>query len=158
MEYSMLTVVGSQWGDEGKGKITDFLAEQADVIVRYQGGPNAGHTVMVGEETFKLHHLPSGILYPDKTCLLGNGMVLDPVILQSELDNLKERGVFPDKLFISDRAHLIMPYHKKLDELEEKARSGRQIGTTGRGIGPAYVDKISRQGLRSVISKMKTSS
>lgn len=149
MEYSMLTVVGSQWGDEGKGKITDFLAEQADVIVRYQGGPNAGHTVMVGEETFKLHHLPSGILYPDKTCLLGNGMVLDPVILQSELDNLKERGVFPDKLFISDRAHLIMPYHKKLDELEEKARSGRQIGTTGRGIGPAYVDKISRQGLRS---------
>ena len=149
MEYSMLTVVGSQWGDEGKGKITDFLAEQADVIVRYQGGPNAGHTVVVGEEIFKLHHLPSGILYPDKTCLLGNGMVLDPVILQSELENLKERGVCPDKLFISDRAHLIMPYHKKLDELEEKARSGRQIGTTGRGIGPAYVDKISRQGLRS---------
>jgi adenylosuccinate synthase len=149
MEFSTLAVVGSQWGDEGKGKITDFLAEQANVIVRYQGGPNAGHTVVVGKEVFKLHHLPSGILYPGKVCVLGNGMVLDPVTLQSELNSLKERGVVPDKLFISDRVHLIMPYHKKLDELEERARSGNKIGTTMRGIGPAYVDKIFRQGLRS---------
>lgn len=148
MTFSTVAVVGSQWGDEGKGKITDFLAQKADVIVRYQGGPNAGHTVVVEEEVFKLHHLPSGILYPGKKCILGNGMVLDPVILQAELNSLKQRGIIPDKLFISDRAHLIMPYHKKLDELEERGRSGRQIGTTKRGIGPAYVDKISRQGLR----------
>jgi len=148
MTFSTITVVGSQWGDEGKGKITDFLAQKADVIVRYQGGPNAGHTVVVEKEVYKLHHLPSGILYPGKKCILGNGMVLDPVILQNELESLKQRGIVPDKLFISDRAHLIMPYHKKLDELEENSRSTQKIGTTKRGIGPAYVDKISRQGLR----------
>lgn len=148
MTFSAITVVGSQWGDEGKGKITDFLAQKADVIVRYQGGPNAGHTVVVEKEVYKLHHLPSGILYPGKKCILGNGMVLDPVILQNELESLKQRGIVPDKLFISDRAHLIMPYHKKLDELEENSRNAQKIGTTRRGIGPAYVDKISRQGLR----------
>ncbi len=147
-KISTVTVVGSQWGDEGKGKITDFLAERADVIVRYQGGPNAGHTVVVGEETYKLHHLPSGILYRGKICILGNGMVLDPLTLQTELQELKKRGVFPERLFISDRAHLIMSYHKALDELEERERKGAQIGTTRRGIGPAYVDKVFRIGLR----------
>ncbi len=148
MEYSTLAVIGSQWGDEGKGKVTDFLAENVDLVVRYQGGPNAGHTVVVGEETFKLHHLPSGILYPGKKCVLGDGMVLDPVILLAELQQLKNRGIVPRHLYISTRAHLIMPYHKRLDELEEQKRSGEKIGTTMRGIGPAYTDKYSRQGLR----------
>jgi adenylosuccinate synthase len=149
MNISTLAVIGSQWGDEGKGKITDFLAEQADVVVRYQGGPNAGHTVVVGKETFKLHQLPSGIIHRGKICILGNGMVIDPVVMQAELKELLGRGLTEHKLFISDRVHLIMPYHKKLDELEEQARSGGKIGTTMRGIGPAYVDKISRLGLRA---------
>lgn len=149
MSISTLAVIGSQWGDEGKGKITDFMAEQADVVVRYQGGPNAGHTVVVGKEIFKLHQLPSGIIHRGKTCILGNGMVIDPVVMQAELKELLDRGLTDDKLFISDRVHLIMPYHKKLDELEEQARSGGKIGTTMRGIGPAYVDKISRLGLRA---------
>ncbi len=148
MNISTLAVIGSQWGDEGKGKITDFLAEDMDLVVRYQGGPNAGHTVVVGSETFKLHHLPSGILYPGKKCILGDGMVLDPLILQAELQELQGRGVEAGDLFISTRAHLIMPYHIKLDELEEGKRAGRQIGTTRRGIGPAYADKYARQGLR----------
>ena len=145
---STVTVVGSQWGDEGKGKVTDFLAERADVIVRYQGGPNAGHSVMVGQEKYKLHHLPSGILYRGKICILGNGMVIDPLTLLAEIQELKKRGFSPEKLYISDRAHLIMPYHKALDELEEKERKEARIGTTGRGIGPAYVDKVTRTGLR----------
>ncbi len=148
MNYSTLAVIGSQWGDEGKGKITDYLAENVDVVVRYQGGPNAGHTVVVGEETFKLHHLPSGILYPGKKCVLGDGMVIDPVVLNAELDHLEERGIVPQHLYISTRAHLIMPYHKKIDELEEQKRRHIKIGTTLRGIGPAYTDKYARQGLR----------
>ncbi len=149
MGYNTLAVVGSQWGDEGKGKITDYLAEKAEVVVRYQGGPNAGHTVVVKDDTFKLHHLPSGVLYPDKTCILGNGMVLDPPVLLDELKALQGRGIVPQKLFISDRAHLIMPYHKKMDELEEKSRGAEKIGTTMRGVGPAYMDKYFREGLRT---------
>ncbi len=148
MEFSPLAVLGSQWGDEGKGKITDYLAEQFDLVVRYQGGPNAGHTVVVGQETFKLHHLPSGILHPGKKCVLGDGMVLDPVTLQAELTGLEQKGVIPEHLFISTRAHLIMPYHQKLDELEEERRRVEKLGTTMRGIGPAYTDKYARQGLR----------
>lgn len=149
MGYETLAVVGSQWGDEGKGKITDYLAEKADVVVRYQGGPNAGHTVVVKGDTFKLHHLPSGVLYPNTTCILGNGMVLDPLVLLDELKGLQQHGIVPQKLYISDRAHLIMPYHKKMDELEEKTRGGEKIGTTMRGVGPAYMDKFFREGLRT---------
>ncbi len=148
MEFSTLAVLGSQWGDEGKGKITDYLADQFDLVVRYQGGPNAGHTVVVGQETFKLHHLPSGVLHPGKKCILGDGMVLDPVTLEAEIKELEEKGIIPGHLYISTRAHLIMPYHKKLDELEEERRKMDKIGTTMRGIGPAYTDKYARQGLR----------
>ena len=148
MTLSTLAVIGSQWGDEGKGKVTDYLAKNIELVVRYQGGPNAGHTVVVGEDVFKLHHLPSGILYPGKKCVLGDGMVLDPVILNAELHNLQDRGIVPKHLYISTRAHLIMPYHKKIDELEEQKRSDVKIGTTMRGIGPAYTDKYARQGLR----------
>lgn len=141
-------IVGTQWGDEGKGKVTDFLAERADVVVRYQGGNNAGHTVVVGTETFKLHLVPSGILYPEKLCVLGNGMVIDPEALVAELEELEARGVSTTNLRISDRAHLILPYHKRLDELEEAKRGAGKIGTTGRGIGPAYNDKSGRIGIR----------
>ena len=141
-------LIGTQWGDEGKGKITDFLAEKADLVVRYQGGNNAGHTVVVGENSFKLHLIPSGILYPDKICVIGNGVVIDPKVLKEELLYLKERGVATDNLRISLRAHIIMPYHKKLDELEEEDKGDNKIGTTKRGIGPAYRDKASRTGIR----------
>ncbi|MEW5919509.1 MAG: adenylosuccinate synthase [Bacillota bacterium] len=149
LDYTALSVVGCQWGDEGKGKITDFLAAQADVVVRYQGGPNAGHTVTIENETFKLHHLPCGILYQGKTCIIGNGMVLDAPILLSELANLEKRGITAENLFISDRAHLILPYHRRQDSLEEEKRGDQKIGTTLRGIGPAYQDKIARRGIRA---------
>lgn len=149
LDFSTLSVVGCQWGDEGKGKITDFLAEQADVVVRYQGGPNAGHTVNIENETYKLHHLPCGILYQGKTCIIGNGMVLDPAVLINELSNLKKKGITPNNLHISDRAHLILPYHLRQDKLEEEKRGGDKIGTTLRGIGPAYQDKIARRGIRA---------
>ncbi|MDK2882725.1 MAG: adenylosuccinate synthase [Bacillota bacterium] len=142
-------IVGTQWGDEGKGKVTDFLAERADVVVRYQGGNNAGHTVVVGEEEFRLRLVPSGILYPEKLCLLGNGMVIDPEALVTEMEELEARGVSTANLRISDRAHLILPYHKRLDELEEMGRGKGKIGTTGRGIGPAYNDKSARIGIRT---------
>ena len=148
IEFTALAVVGCQWGDEGKGKITDFLAGQADLVVRYQGGPNAGHTVVIENETFKLHHLPCGILYPGKICILGNGMVLDALTLVAELEGLQKRGIVAENLYISDRAHLILPYHLKQDRLEEEKRGEGQIGTTLRGIGPAYQDKITRQGIR----------
>ncbi|WP_406677184.1 adenylosuccinate synthase [Moorella sp. ACPs] len=144
-----VVLVGAQWGDEGKGKITDYLAEKAEVVVRYQGGSNAGHTVMVGEQEFKLHLVPSGILYPGKLCLIGNGVVLDPAVLVQELDGLAERGVDTSSLRISDRAHLILPYHKGLDAAEEERRGEARIGTTKRGIGPAYVDKTARTGIRA---------
>ncbi len=145
---STLVLVGSQWGDEGKGKITDFLAEKADVVVRYQGGTNAGHTLNVAGAVFKLHLVPSGILYPGKSCIIGNGVVLDLPSLLREMEALQERGVDLSKLRISDRAHLVMPYHRLLDELEEKSRGSAKIGTTLRGIGPTYMDKITRRGLR----------
>src|SRR5690606_35966349 len=145
-----VAIVGSQWGDEGKGKITDFLAEEADVVVRYQGGNNAGHTVVAGSDVFKLHLIPSGAIHPGKQCVLGNGVVIDPLVLVDELDRLRVRGVSEFTLHISERAHVIMPYHRVQDELEEAARGGEKIGTTGRGIGPAYVDKVARNGIRMI--------
>jgi len=143
-----VVLVGAQWGDEGKGKITDYLAERADVVVRYQGGNNAGHTVMVGQEEFKLHLIPSGILYPGKLCVIGNGVVVDPAILVQEIEDLTRRGIDTAGLRVSNRAHLILPYHKGLDAAEEERRGAAQIGTTKRGIGPAYVDKTARKGIR----------
>lgn len=143
-----VVLVGTQWGDEGKGKITDFLAEKADMIVRYQGGNNAGHTVVIGDQVFKLHLIPSGIFYPDKACVIGNGLVVDPEVLIDELTYLKKRGVHSLNLRISGKAHVIMPYHKLLDTLEEEFKGEQKIGTTKRGIGPAYKDKASRTGIR----------
>jgi adenylosuccinate synthase len=139
-----IVVVGLQWGDEGKGKITDYLASQAELVVRYQGGNNAGHTVVVGDQEFKLHLVPSGILYPGSLCVLGNGVVLNPGVLLKELSQLAERGIDISGLRISDRAHVILPYHPLLDGLDESSRRVGKIGTTGRGIGPAYVDKYAR--------------
>lgn len=147
---SAFIVLGAQWGDEGKGKMTDYLAEDADVVVRFQGGNNAGHTVVVGDKEYKLHLIPSGILYDDKVNVIGNGVVVDPKALFEEIDYLEGLGVkvTPEKLIISDRAHLIMPYHKVLDNLKEKARGKNDIGTTGKGIGPCYTDKFERCGIR----------
>jgi adenylosuccinate synthase len=143
-----IVIVGAQWGDEGKGKITDLLAEKADVIVRFQGGNNAGHTIVRGDEVYKLHLMPSGILYPGKLCLIGNGVVIDPKVVTDEITDLGRRGVDVSCLRISANAHLIMPYHKLLDQ-EGEARLGKlQIGTTKRGIGPCYADKASRLGIR----------
>jgi adenylosuccinate synthase len=141
-------IVGAQWGDEGKGKIVDLLAERADVVARYQGGNNAGHTVVLGDETYKLRLVPSGILYPGTTCVLGNGCVIDPEILVEELDGLEQRGIATDGLRISGNAHLIMPWHRIIDADSELALGRLQIGTTRRGIGPAYADKASRVGIR----------
>jgi len=143
-----LTVVGAQWGDEGKGKVVDYFAEEAHMVVRFQGGNNAGHTVKVGKNVFKLHHLPSGILRPGKVSVIGNGVVIDPGVLIEEIDGLEERGVSVKNLRISDRAHVIMPYHRMLDGAEERLRKGAKVGTTGRGIGPAYSDKAARLGVR----------
>ncbi|MDP2689434.1 MAG: adenylosuccinate synthase [Deltaproteobacteria bacterium] len=144
-----LVVVGAQWGDEGKGKIVDILTEQADVVVRFQGGNNAGHTVIVGSEKYVFHLLPSGILHPGKACVIGDGVVVDPEVLVSEIDFLKSRKMFrPADLLISKNAHLIMPYHRKLDVARERLRGNNKIGTTGRGIGPAYEDKVSRCGIK----------
>lgn len=147
---SAFIVLGAQWGDEGKGKMTDYLAEEADVVVRFQGGNNAGHTVEVGDKQYKLHLIPSGILYDEKLNVIGNGVVVDPQALFEEISYLEGEGVkvTPEKLVISDRAHLIMPYHKVLDTLKEKARGKNDIGTTGKGIGPCYTDKIERCGIR----------
>ncbi|MDY6011989.1 adenylosuccinate synthase [Clostridium sp.] len=147
---SAFIVIGAQWGDEGKGKMTDYLAEDADFVVRFQGGNNAGHTVVVGDKEYKLRLIPSGILYDDKTNVIGNGVVVDPKALFEEIEYLEGVGVkiTPEKLIISDRAHLIMPYHKVLDKLKEKARGKNDIGTTGRGIGPCYTDKFERCGIR----------
>lgn len=145
---SSIVVVGTQWGDEGKGKITDFLAEQADVIARFSGGNNAGHTIQFGGETYKLHLVPSGIFYKDKLAVIGNGVVVDPVALLKELDGLNERGVPTSNLRISNRAQVILPYHLAQDEYEERRRGDNKIGTTKKGIGPAYVDKAQRIGIR----------
>jgi adenylosuccinate synthase len=143
-----LVVIGSQWGDEGKGKIVDFLAKEAHMVVRFQGGNNAGHSVKVGEELFALHHVPSGILRPGKVAVIGNGVVIDPGVLIKELEDLESRGVSVKNLRISDRANVIMPYHRLLDGAEERMRKGGKVGTTGRGIGPSYSDKVARLGVR----------
>jgi len=143
-----IVVVGAQWGDEGKGKVTDMLAERADAVVRFQGGNNAGHTIVRGEEVFKLHLMPSGILYPDKLCVIGNGTVIDPKVLTDELDDLRRRRVDTRSLRISANAHLIMPYHMLLDTAGETRLGKLQIGTTRRGIGPCYADKAARLGIR----------
>ncbi|MDJ0986311.1 MAG: adenylosuccinate synthase [Desulfobacterales bacterium] len=146
-----VVIVGTQWGDEGKGKIVDLLAEYADVVVRFQGGNNAGHTMVVGDEQLITHLVPSGILQ-QKVCVIGNGVVVDPSVLIEELDHLESRNVDvgPERLKISERAHLIMPYHKAVDHAREKFKGDKKIGTTGRGIGPAYEDKSTRRGIRFV--------
>ncbi|GAB6057643.1 adenylosuccinate synthase [Desulfonatronum parangueonense] len=148
---SNVVIVGTQWGDEGKGKIVDLLTERAELIVRFQGGNNAGHTLVVGGETFILHLIPSGILHPGKVCLIGNGVVLDPEVFCRELDALAARGidVGPNRLAISPKTHVIMPYHRLLDKVREEKRTGEKIGTTGRGIGPCYEDKVARVGIRA---------
>ena len=143
-------LVGAQWGDEGKGKIIDFLTDEADIVVRSQGGNNAGHTIVIGGEKYVLHLIPSGILRKSKTCVIGNGVVLDPVALVVEIEGLRKRGVKVEKnLLISDTAHLVLPYHQALDGLRETQKGSKKIGTTKRGIGPAYADKASRTGLRT---------
>jgi adenylosuccinate synthase len=143
-----VVVIGAQWGDEGKGKITDLLSNSADVVVRYQGGVNAGHTVVVKDQTFKLHLIPSGILYPETDCIIGSGTVIDPKVLIQELDQLDQLGVSANNLMISETAHVTMPYHRILDMAAEKSRGDQKIGTTGRGIGPTYADKSERSGIR----------
>lgn len=146
---SVTVIVGSQWGDEGKGKIVDLLSENADIVARYQGGANAGHTIVHGTTKYILHLIPSGILNPTSQCVIGNGVVIDPVALMDEIGMLESMGVsINGRLHISHRAHLIMPYHKMLDKAREKQAGS--IGTTGRGIGPAYIDKASRRGIRIV--------
>jgi adenylosuccinate synthase len=147
-----VVVIGTQWGDEGKGKVVDLLSAHAHVVVRFQGGNNAGHTVVVSGERFVLHLIPSGILYPDTRCLIGNGVVVDPEVLLEEIKGLLDRGISVDskKLGLSERAHIIMPYHRAIDMAREKARGKSKIGTTGRGIGPCYEDKVARVGVRAV--------
>lgn len=142
-------VIGLQWGDEGKGKIIDILAKDYDIIVRYQGGGNAGHTLIIGDEKFIFHLIPSGILHPDKKCVIGNGIVFDPRLFLDEVAGLSKRNITVNgNLFVSDRAHVVFPYHKKLDLLIEKQKGNSMIGTTGRGIGPCYTDKVARDGIR----------
>lgn len=145
---SSVVVVGTQWGDEGKGKITDFLSENAEVVARYQGGNNAGHTIVFNGTTYKLHLIPSGIFYKDKICVIGNGMVVDPKALVEELAYLHAKGITTENLRISNRAHVILPYHIKQDEVEEERKGANKIGTTKKGIGPAYMDKAARTGIR----------
>lgn len=152
-------VLGAQWGDEGKGKIVDLLTEQADIIIRFQGGNNAGHTLVVGDQKVILHLIPSGILHFEKKCLIGNGVVLDPEVFCQEIDTLESMSIpiHPDRLKISNKTHLIMPYHKLLDGIRESKKSNKQkIGTTGRGIGPAYEDKAARVGIRAADIKDHT--
>ena len=145
---SSQVVVGTQWGDEGKGKIVDVLAEKADMIVRFQGGDNAGHTIVIDGKKFKLHLIPSGIFFPEKISVIGNGVVVNPKSLVKELEYLHAEGVSTESLRISDRAHVILPYHIKLDQLQEAAKGDNKIGTTNKGIGPAYMDKAARVGIR----------
>ena len=145
---STVVIMGSQWGDEGKGKIVDYLAEQADGVVRYQGGSNAGHTVVVNDISYKLQLLPSGILYPGKLCIVGNGVVIDPAHIIKEIKGMQEKGIDTSSLRISNRAHVVFPWHMAQDELEEEAKGENKIGTTKKGIGPCYMDKNARVGLR----------
>jgi adenylosuccinate synthase len=146
----VIVVVGAQWGDEGKGKIVDLLAERFDIVARYQGGHNAGHSVKVGDKSYALHLIPSGIIHPGKTCVLGNGMVIDPIAFFAEADRLSSQGlqVTPDRVKVSSRAHLILPYHRALDHTSEERLGNEKVGTTLRGIGPAYEDKAGRRGIR----------
>ncbi len=146
---AVIAVIGAQWGDEGKGKIVDLLAEKADAVIRFSGGDNAGHTVLNPKGEFKLHVVPSGIFYPRAICIIGNGVVVNPRVLLEELDDLKSRGVDVSNLHISNRAHLIMPWHILLDGLEEEQRGDGAIGTTKKGIGPAFADKAARRGIRT---------
>lgn len=144
-------VIGSQWGDEGKGKIVDLISEKVDYVARYQGGANAGHTICWGDEEFVLHLVPSGIFRDNVICVIGNGVVIDPVAMMKEISMIRDLGYDVEgRLFVSHNAHLIMPYHKKVEEAKERALQGKAIGTTGRGIGPAYVDKFARVGIRVV--------
>lgn len=145
----VIAILGAQWGDEGKGKVVDQLSEEAGMVIRFSGGDNAGHTVINPYGKFKLHIVPSGIFYPKTTCLIGNGVVINPTRLIEEIDNLNSSGIDTSRLIISDRAHLVMPYHTLLDKLEEESRAGRAIGTTLRGIGPAFTDKTARLGIRA---------
>lgn len=158
-----IAVFGAQWGDEGKGRFVDFLAEEADVVVRYQGGNNAGHTIIVDGKTYKLHLIPAGSLYDSKPCIIGNGVVVDPGALLEEMDALEAQGTKLKSFFISDRAHMVMPYHKIMDGISEEKAGSAKIGTTKRGIGPCYTDKAARKGLRmsdlledSFADKLKT--
>lgn len=149
---SSVVVVGTQWGDEGKGKIVDLLTKYADYVVRFQGGNNAGHTLVIDGKVFVFHLIPSGILYDNKMCMIGNGVVLDPGVLLQEMEELKEKGltVTPDRFMVSERAHLILPYHARIDQAGEAALAeGKKIGTTGRGIGPCYMDKVGRLGIKA---------
>ncbi|MCJ7779699.1 MAG: adenylosuccinate synthetase, partial [Acidimicrobiia bacterium] len=141
-------ILGAQWGDEGKGKITDRYSRDADVVVRYQGGNNAGHTIVVNGERFALSLIPSGVLYPQVTPVIGNGTVIDPAVMIREMEELTARGIDPSRLRVSGNAHVIMPYHRKLDAVLERYLGEEQIGTTKRGIGPCYMDKYSRFGIR----------
>src|SRR5512132_593477 len=145
-----VVVIGAQWGDEGKGKIVDWLSHRADVVVRFQGGHNAGHTLVVGNVTYKLSLLPSGIVRPGKLSVIGNGVVVDPWALLREIETVRAQGgaVNPDNLLLAENAALILPLHSRLDLLREEARGGKKIGTTGRGIGPAYEDKVGRRAVR----------
>ena len=143
-----IALVGMQWGDEGKGKVTDLLAEQTEVVVRYQGGNNAGHTIVVDGERYALHLVPTGILYPSCVPVIGPGVVVDPEVLIEEMDALEGRGIDTGRLLLSGNAHLIMPYHRELDRVTERRLGRNRLGTTKRGIGPAYADKAARIGLR----------
>ena len=147
---SNIVVVGSQWGDEGKGKIVDWLSENADVIIRFQGGHNAGHTIVINDKTYKLNLLPSGIVRKDKISIIGNGVVIDPWALINEIEQIEKLGIKinNENLYVADNATLILPFHQELDEIREDAKSTDKIGTTRRGIGPAYEDKVGRRGIR----------
>lgn len=149
---SNIVVVGTQWGDEGKGKVVDLLTAKSDLVVRFQGGNNAGHTLVVDGKQFIFHIIPSGILYEDKKCLIGNGLVVDPEVLLEEIESLEKTGILisPERLSLSEKAHIIMPYHKAIDIAREAAKGKAKLGTTGRGIGPCYEDKVARSGVRAV--------
>jgi len=149
MNSKILLILGAQWGDEGKGKVVDLLGESYQVVARFQGGPNAGHTVNINGKQFILHHIPSGILHDHTTCVIGNGVVIDPETILVEIDELEEKGFdVCGRLLISENAHFILPYHKVMDRVSEAIKEDSAVGTTGRGIGPAYADKINREGIR----------